>query len=166
MGFGSKFKHHFSNAFREIFIYHHNSLEFRAKVFAMFIAANEKAGPCEFDLVTKAGMDIYDDEDRANTLMLTTKEYVKKVHGDNGLDIDDLVAQIVKDLKVVPRYALKLEPSQLIPIIACSLDEDTTIYQQRMLEFISTMREEYEREEHVRAQRMSAIRPRGGPIHA
>lgn len=144
MGFGSKFKRHFSNAFRELFIYHHNSLEFRAKVFAMIIAANEEAGECEFDLVTKAGMTIYNNEDRANTLMLTTKEYVKKVHDDNGLDIDRLVHDIVQDLKVVPRYAKKLDPLQLEPIIECSIDEDTTTYQLRMLDFVNNLIQEYD----------------------
>lgn len=166
MGFRAKIKRHFANAFRELFIYHHNSLEFRAKVFAMIIAANEHAGKCEFDLVTKAGMDIYDDEDRANTLTLATKEYVKKVHDDNSLDIDALVSHIVHDLKIVPRYAEKLEPSRLIPIIECSIDEDTSTYQLRMLEFIVTLREEYEREQHIREEKKRTVRPMGGPIHA
>lgn len=147
MSFGSKFKRHFSNAFRELFIYHHSSLEFRAKVFAMVIAANRDADECEFDLVTKAGMSIYNNEDRANTLMLATKEYVKKVHDDNGLDIDRLVHDIVQDLKVVPRYAKKLDPLQLQPIIDCSVDEDTTAYQLNMLDFINSLIQEYNERE-------------------
>lgn len=154
MSFGSKFKRHFSNAFRELFIYHHNSLEFRAKVFAMVIAANKDAGECEFDLVTKAGMTIYNNENRANTLMLTTKEYVKKVHEDNGLDIDRLVHDIVQELKVIPRYAKKLDPSQLKPIIECSVDEDTTTYQLRMLDFVNSLIHEYgEREKSVQRKK-------------
>ncbi len=165
MGFGSKFKHHFANAFREIFIYHHSSLEFRAKVFAMIIAANENADECEFDLVTKAGMDIYADEDRANTLTLTTREYVKKVHDDNGLDIDRLVNHIVHDLKVVPRYAKKLDPAQLHPIIECSTDEDTTTYQLSMLEFISTLKADYEKAEKVREEKKRPLPLKGGPLH-
>ena len=38
-----KIKHHFFSAFREVFVHHHGSLEFRAKIFALVIAANEKA---------------------------------------------------------------------------------------------------------------------------
>ena len=154
MGFGSKFKRHFSNAFRELFIYHHSSLEFRAKVFAMIIAANEAAGECEFDLVTKAGMEIYNNEDRANTLMLTTKEYVQKVHDDNGLDIDRLIQDIIQNLKVVPRYSKKLDPRQLMPIIECSIDEDTSTYQLRMLDFINSLIQEYsEREKNIKKRK-------------
>lgn len=36
-------KHHFFSAFRELFVHHHGSLEFRAKLFALVIAANEDA---------------------------------------------------------------------------------------------------------------------------
>ncbi len=165
MGLRSKFRHHFANAFRELFIYHHSSLEFRAKVFAMIIAANEDASDCEFDLVTKAGMDIYNDEARTNTLLLTTKEYVKKVHDDNGLDIDRLVSHIVQDLKIVPRYAKKLNPSQLRPIIECSTDEDTITYQLNMLEFISTLRDDYERAEKAREKKKRPLTLKGGPLH-
>ena len=144
MGLKAKFKNHFFNAFRELFIYHHSSLEFRAKLFALIIAANKEADECDFTLVTEAGITIYGNQDRANTMMLTTKEYVKKVHDDNGLDIDSLVHDIIDELKAIPRYAKKIDISLLEPIIKCHTDNDTEIYQMRMLEFLSQLRRDYE----------------------
>ncbi len=145
MGLRSKIKHHFFNAFREIFIYHHSSLEFRASMFALVIAANEDSGECEYELVMKAGMEIYNDEIRANTLTLTTKEYVQKVRDDNGLDIDTLVHKIISELKVIPRYYKKINVSKLEVLLDCHDDEVTRIYQERMLEFLEQAKKDYEK---------------------
>ncbi len=147
MGLRAKLKNHFFNAFRELFIYHHSSLEFRASMFALIIAANEEMdeNECEYELVTKAGMTIYNDEDRANTLTFTTKEYVQKVRDNNGLDIDTLVHKIVRELKMIPRYHKKIDISQLEPLLTCTSDEETHLYQQRMLEFLAQTRKDYEK---------------------
>lgn len=40
-----KIKNHFFSAFRELFVHHHGSLEFRAKIFALIISANEDVKP-------------------------------------------------------------------------------------------------------------------------
>lgn len=139
-------KHYLYTGLREVFIYHHNSLEFRAKTFALIIAANHYPGECEYALVHKAGMDIYKDKDRVDMLVLTTREYVKKVHQKNGLNIDDLVIDIQKELHHIPRYAEKIDITILRPIIECSTDEDTSTYQIRMLEFLQSLKEEYKKE--------------------
>lgn len=137
-------KHFFYNAFRELFLYHHSSLEFRAKLFAAVIAADDEANECEFDLVKEAGMTIYKDEDRSNTLVLTTREMVEKVLENNGLDIDALVEDIIFDLKTVPRYALKIELEQLQPLLGCQSNPDITLYQKNILRLLGALREEYE----------------------
>ncbi len=72
-----KLKHHFFSAFRELFVHHHGSLEFRAKVFALVIAANEASTNDSYIVVKNIGLNIYsDDEERADLLMITTKEKV------------------------------------------------------------------------------------------
>ncbi len=138
------FKHFLFNAFRELFLYHHSSLEFRAKLFATVIAADDHASECEFDLVKEAGLSIYHEEDRSDTLVLTTREMVDKVLKNNGLDIDALIEDIIKDLKSVPRYALKIDLSLLEPVLACQDDPDITAYQQNILRLFSELRSEYE----------------------
>ncbi|EHP30809.1 hypothetical protein SMGD1_2286 [Sulfurimonas gotlandica GD1] len=88
-------------------------------------------------------MEIYkNDEDRANLLMLSTKELVKKVQDNNGLDIDTLIAHIQKELKIIPRYAKKIDIESLKPIIELTHDRDTISYQENILEFLKTLKEE------------------------
>ena len=143
MRLGFRLKHHFFSAFREFFVHHHGSLEFRAKVFALIIAANEKATVENFVVVKDIGMHIYDsDEDRSNLLMLSTKELVQKVRDDNGLDIDSLVNSIQKELKIVPRYAKKIDIKALTPLLLLSHDEDTISYQENILHFLQTTKNE------------------------
>ncbi len=138
-----RLKHHFFSAFREIFVHHHGSLEFRAKIFALLIAANSKAQVENYIIVKKAALDIYEgNEERANLLMISTKELVKKVTDSNGLDLDTLVAHIQKELKIVPRYAKKIDIETLQPIVALSYDEDTISYQENILEFLQNLKDE------------------------
>ena len=140
-----RLRDHIFSAFRELFLYHHSSLEFRAKLFAAVIAADLEADECEFDVVKAAGMAVYNDEDRSNTLVLTTREYVTKVIENNGLDIDALIDDIIRDLKTVPRYAKKIDVSQLRPLLDCQNDQDVKTYQERMLTLFEKLRAEYEK---------------------
>lgn len=145
MGFGQKMKNHFINAFREVFLYHHSSLEFRAKLFASVIAANANAGECEFETVRSAGVIIYNDETRSASLELTAKEYVEKVIEENGLNNDMLIEEIMRDLKDIPRYAKKIDTSLLETLIDCHDDEDTALYQRRIIELFERLRNEYDK---------------------
>ena len=143
MNLGFIIKHHFFGAFREFFVYNHNSLEFRAKTFALVIGANSEASVDNYITIKKIGMEIYkNDEDRANLLTLTTKELVQKIKENNGLDIDTLVTHIQQELKIVPRYAKKIDTASLKPFIDLSHDRDTISYQENILEFLATLKEE------------------------
>ncbi len=144
MSFMKKFKYRFINAFREIFLYHYSSLEFRAKLFAAVITANKNAGECEYEAVRQAGMFIYNDEVRTDSLVFATKEYVDKVFIENGLDNDMLISDILKDLKDIPRYAKKIDETYLTSLIGCHHDMDTAIYQTRIIELFESLREDYE----------------------
>lgn len=143
MRLGFRIKHHFFGAFRELFVHHHGSLDFRANLFALVIAANEESTVESYIVVKQIGLNIYnDDKDRANLLMLVTKEKVKKVHDNNGLDIDTLVAHIQKELKVVPRYANKIDIRELKLLLPLTYDNDTLSYQENILEFLQNLKEE------------------------
>jgi len=138
-----RIKHYFFTAFREIFVHHHGSLEFRAKIFALVIGANKKPKVDNFILVKKIALEIYEgDEDRANLLLLTTKELIEKLKKHNGLDMDQLVSNIQKELKVVPRYAKKIDIDALRNFLAFSSDDDTYHYQENILEFLEKLKEE------------------------
>ena len=143
MGIVFRIKHHFFNAFREFFIHHHGSLDFRAKIFALVIAADRDAKVENYTIVKEIAMDIYNnDEDRANLLMLSTKELVQKVRDNNGLYIDTLVTHIQKELLIIPRYAKKIDIDALEQLVALAHDEDTISYQQNILEFLEKLKEE------------------------
>ena len=138
-----KIRNFFFSAFREIFIYHHNSLNFRAKIFALLIAASDNKGDCCYAAVEISGAKIYKDETRVNALVLATKELVEKVHSDNGLNIDHLVDDIVEELKLFARYADKINIDLLEPIVSCSHNKDTKAYQASILRFLTSAKEEY-----------------------
>jgi hypothetical protein len=138
-----RLKHHFFSAFRELFVHHHGSLEFRAKIFALLIAANEEAPVENYVLIKNIGLDLYkDDVDRANLLMLSTKELVKKVKENNGLDIDSLALNIQKELNIVPRYAKKIDINSLRKFLNYTYDNDTLAYQENILEFLQKIKDE------------------------
>lgn len=137
-----KVKHHFFSAFRELFVHHHGSLEFRAKVFALVIAADEGSNIEYYDKVKEIALNIYNnDAERANLLMLTTQEKVDKVKDENGLDIDTLISNIQQDLRVAPRYAKKIDSDQLKQLIKLTDDEDTISYQENILEFLENLKD-------------------------
>lgn len=138
-----KIKHYFLSAFRELFVHHHGSLNFRAKVFALVIAANEKAKVENYIIVKDIALKIYDgDNDRATFLMNSTKELVDKVKENNGFNIDSLVQNIQNELKIVPRYAKKIDVDALRPLLQLTRDEDTRTYQESILEFLQTTKDE------------------------
>jgi hypothetical protein len=143
MGFMFRVKHHFFASFREIFVHHHGSLHFRAKIFALVIAADENARVESYIHVKNEALKIYaDNEERASLLTLSTKELVQKVKNKNGIYMDALVASIQKELKIVPRYASKIDIKSLEPLTKLSYDEDTRLYQNNILEFLQTIKEE------------------------
>ena len=143
MRLGFRLKHHFFSAFRELFVHHHGSLEFRAKIFALVIAANEDAKVENYVIVKDIALNIYNgDTDRANLLMISTKEMVQKVKENNGLDLDTLVDSIQKELKIVPRYAKKIDIKALKPLLSLAYDPDTISYQENILSFLQDLKDE------------------------
>jgi len=138
-----RLKHHFFNAFRVFFVNHYDSLEFRAKIFALIISSNEDVDEENYAIVEKIALDIYkDDKDRANLLTLATKELVKKVQDTNSLDIDTLVSHIQKELKIIPRYAKKIDIESLKQLTDITRDIDTLSYQQNILEFLQNLKDD------------------------
>lgn len=152
MQFVSKIKHYLFNAFRELFVYNHSSLEFRAKLFALILSANENIKADDFLIIKKIGMNIYkNDDERANLLMLNTKELVQKVRDSNGLDVDTLVSNVQKELRVVPRYAKKIDVKSLRELLELSHDRDVISYQENIIEFLQNLKDEtlYERRSQI-----------------
>ncbi len=132
-----KLKTMFLSFFRELFVHHHRSLEFRAKVFASMIATNEVDDEKEYEILREIAKEIYkDDEYRVDVLVHTTKEYVDKIIRKNSLDIDRLLLDIDKELKKHKRYIKKINLEHLKRFYELDTDnEDKFILQTRILEF-------------------------------
>jgi len=141
MLFSSSFKHRFFSAFRELFVHHHGSLEFRAKILALFISVNMENQEDYYKLIEDIAINIYkNDKNRAKLLVITVQELVKKVKDNNGLDVDMLVSHIQNELKIVPRYAKKIDIDSLKLLLSITKDKDIFSYQENILEFLETLK--------------------------
>ena len=136
-------KNYFFSAFREIFLYHHSSLEFRAKTYAVLIASSSEPLSQYQTTLEKISHEIYTDSDRAEALILTVKEYIQGVYAKKNRVEEVLLLEMIRELRQIPRYALKIEPEHLERLKECTQNRDSKIYQDRIIEFLKVKRTEY-----------------------
>lgn len=127
----------FLSFFRELFIYHHKSLEFRAKVFASMIASNKKEDSVEYEILREIAREIYSDQYRIDVLVETTKEYVEKIINIKSLNIDSLIKEIDREIRRNPRYITKINIRHLKKFLINTkhTDEATHLLQMRIIEY-------------------------------
>jgi hypothetical protein len=131
-------------SFRELLLYHHDSIEFRAKLFALIIGANSDNSECEFDFLSSISRDIYRDAPhRQQTLILIVREYVEKIRLPNGLGIDELIVEVQRDLRHKSRFANKINSIHLRKFLRCSRKAENRIYQERVIEFLMKLKKEH-----------------------
>ncbi|MBD3792301.1 MAG: hypothetical protein IE918_09215 [Campylobacterales bacterium] len=141
-----KLKRNFIKMFRELLVYHHSSLEYRAKVLTLMVSSNEMIDACEEQALKEIAHTIYfDDEERAELLIDTVKEYHDKIITENGLDFEHLVQEVEKESRAVSRYVEKINFELLEKLHRCMKEEEDIIFQQRILEFLQMLKEEYGR---------------------
>lgn len=134
--------------FREFLVYHHSSVEYRAKIFTLMISANGEMSECEKQKLKEIVYSIYKtDEDRAEVLLDTVYEYHEKIITDNGLNFEHLIQLVMKETKEVKRFAKKINIEHLRELMACTDEEseEDTIFQERLLEFLQEQKNEYEK---------------------
>ena len=144
MGINNWFKSKFLYTFREILLYHNESLEFRAKVFAAIVSVDKELDECEFNILKDITSKIYpNDLDRQEVLIHTTKEYFKKVVEKNGLDVYELLVDIENMLKIHKRFHKKINIVELKALRDCKR-EDSEVYviQTRVIEFLTSRKAE------------------------
>jgi len=138
-------KTRFLSFFRDIFVYHTSSLEFRAKILASVIAIKHGINECEEEILEDIAKKTYkNDEARAALLVQVTKEYINKIIDKNELDINDLIKNIDSTLKSSKRFAYKINIKELKRFLECSKDdEEINIIQRRIIEFLQLEIKEY-----------------------
>jgi hypothetical protein len=131
--------------FREFLVYHNSSLEYRAKVITLVLAINNEISECEEELLKKMALEIYNnDEERADILVETVKEYFVKIETNNGLDFEHLIFKVEKETKAVKRFSEKIDIEALMKFQVCLENEEDKIYQQRVISFLKDLKERYE----------------------
>ena len=131
-------KSQFLSIFRQIFVYHHRSLEFRCKLFAAMIVANAEAQACEYEVLQEIAKELYgEDEYRIEVMIRITKEYVSKVIIYNSLNLDELLLEIDNEMKLHKRFVNKINLDHLQRFM-CESDENSNLTQKRILEFFES----------------------------
>ena len=139
-----KLKRNFIKMFRELLVYHHSSLEYRAKILTLMVSSDDMINECEEQALKEIVHHIYrDDTDRAELLLDTVKEYHEKIVTDNGLDFEHLVNEVVHESRTVNRYVEKIDFELLAKLQRCMKEEEDIIFQERIIEFLIMLKEEY-----------------------
>ncbi|MCD6212510.1 MAG: hypothetical protein J7J02_05965 [Sulfurovum sp.] len=140
------FKRNFMKMFREFLVYHHSSLEFRAKIITLMISSNGEISECEKQKLKEIAYSIYaDDEERAELLIGTVNEYHTKIITNNGLDFEHLIQLVARDVRQVKRFHKKIDIEMLLQLhyCICEEDEEEILFQNRILEFLQSLKDEY-----------------------
>ena len=130
--------------FREFLVYHHSSLEYRAKILTLMISSNGEICECEKQKLKEIAGGIYgDDGERAELLLDTVNEYHTKIITQNGLDFEHLIQLVEKETKEVKRFAAKIDMGLLMQLHECMDSEEDILFQKRILEFLQGLKDEY-----------------------
>jgi len=139
-----RFKRNVVKMFREILVYHNNSLEFRAKILTLVIASDRDMSSCEKKLLKEISYEIYSDDDgRADLLEDTVYEYIQKIETNNGLNFEHLIVQVERDVKESRRFCKKIDIDMLNQFSECLSSEDDKIFNRRILDFLKDIKDEY-----------------------
>jgi len=130
--------------FREFLVYHHSSMEYRAKILTLMVSSNGEICECEKQKLKEIAHSIYsDDIERAELLVDTVHEYHTKIITRNGLDFEHLIQLVERETKEVKRFADKIDISLLQQLHACIEEEEDRLFQDRIIEFLQTLKDEY-----------------------
>jgi isochorismate hydrolase len=131
--------------FREFLVYHHGSLEFRAKVLTLMVSSDGEMSECEKEKLREIAHEIYrDDTERAELLIDTVKEFHHKIVTDNGLDFEHLIKQVDQEVHTVKRFCKKIDLDVLMRLHACidEKNEEERLFQIRIIEFLEGLKKE------------------------
>ena len=142
---GVSLKHKLINMFREIILYHSDSLAFRAKLLTLLVVGNgDTINACEEEKLQEIAQKMYpDDYDRAQVLIEAVHEFYEKITESNNLVYDSLITSIEKDVRENPRFVHKIDIELFRVLKECIDDEDEKIFHERILSFFQNLKDEY-----------------------
>ena len=137
-------KRNIMKMFRELLVYHHSSLEYRAKTLTLMISSNGDMCECEKQKLKEIAHSIYgDDHERAELLIDTVNEYHTKIVTNNGLNFEHLIQLVERETKEVPRFTAKIDMGLIMQLHECMDSEEDILFQQRIIEFLQGLKDEY-----------------------
>ncbi len=138
-------KHKLINMFREVLLYHSDSLAFRAKLLTLLVLGNgDTISGCEEAKLREVAHALYpEDHNRAEVLLEAVHEFYNKITENNNLVYDSLIKRIAEDVKNTPRYARKIDTELFGTFKACIEDEEERIFHDRIITFLNDLKEEY-----------------------
>jgi len=108
------------------------------------VSANGDICECEKQKLKEIAHTIYsEDQERAELLLDAVNEYHTKIITNNGLDFEHLIQQVERETKEVKRFAQKIDINLLMQLHECMESEDDILFQQRILEFLQGLKDEY-----------------------
>ena len=140
------FKRNILKMFREFLVYHHSSLEFRAKLLTLMVSSNGEVCECEMKKLNDISNRIYpEDEVRAELLVETVKEYHQKIITNNGLNFEHLIQLVAREVREVNRFSDKIDIDLLMEFHECidKDDEENLLFQIRIVEFLENLKADY-----------------------
>ncbi|MDR3177653.1 MAG: hypothetical protein LBT96_01590 [Campylobacteraceae bacterium] len=128
----------FLTVFRELFLYHYKSLEFRAKLFALIAAPSyESAKEHDRELLREIAAEIYKgDRHRQGVFLNIVKEYMITILRNPSIAYDEVVKDINHKVKMDKKLAEKINISHLGRFLKTDISEDKRLLQQRIFEFL------------------------------
>ncbi len=140
------FKRNIKKMFREFLVYHHSSLEFRAKLLTLMVSSSGEICECEIEKLNDIASRIYlDDQERAELLIATVNEYHQKIITNNGLNFEHLIQLVAREVREVNRFSDKIDIALLMELHECvdKNDEENLLFQVRIIEFLENLKVEY-----------------------
>ncbi|MDR2081558.1 MAG: hypothetical protein LBP54_06705 [Campylobacteraceae bacterium] len=130
--------------FRELFLYHYKSLEFRAEIFALIIApACKSVKECNFEILKKTASEIYkNDLHRQGVFLNIVKEYTAIILRNAPASYDEAVKDINRKVKANKSLAMKINMKHINRFLRDDISEEKQILQQRIAEFLEATSKE------------------------
>ena len=139
-----KIRRKLNKMFREFLVYHSSSLEFRAMLITLMIASDNEINECEEKTLREAADKTYkDDEERAELLVDTVKEYYEKIKTNNGLNFNHLIILVQREIRENKRFSEKIDIKILKSFSVCLGNEDDRIFNQHIIEFLEELKQDY-----------------------
>jgi uncharacterized tellurite resistance protein B-like protein len=109
------------------------------------VSSNGEMGECEKHKLKEIAHEIYgNDQERAELLIDTAKEYHTKIINDNGLDFEHLIQLVNKEVHEVKRFCEKIDIEMLMKLHECidEENEEERLFQLRIIEFLQGLKSE------------------------